>query len=241
MDRLTNARQIRAAMTSDVEMMAPAATGQGQLRSDAPSLASREDAPPSFPASEATASSLDRQADPPMSPSSWTATAAGRPRRGLPRLEGHRRGVEAVRRTVRIGDRARRPLPDALQLLDRELAPAAGRGRRPDGPAASCFVAPRPRRAARATACASGSSATATVWRRTSPACSSEAEERTRRQYRADPGRRLQLRRSRGDRCAPCAQLAEAVAAGRIAPEADRHRDDGRAPSTPPASPIPIS
>ncbi len=36
-----------------------------------------------------------------MSRSSWTATAAGRPQRGLPRFEGHRRGVEAVRRTVR--------------------------------------------------------------------------------------------------------------------------------------------
>ena len=36
-----------------------------------------------------------------MSPSSWTATAAGRKARGLPRFEGHRRGVEAVRRAVR--------------------------------------------------------------------------------------------------------------------------------------------
>src|ERR671912_2191222 len=34
-----------------------------------------------------------------MSPSSWTATAAGR--RGLPRVEGHRRGIEAIRRAVR--------------------------------------------------------------------------------------------------------------------------------------------
>ena len=36
-----------------------------------------------------------------MSQSSWTATAAGRRRAGCARFEGHRRGVEAVRRVVR--------------------------------------------------------------------------------------------------------------------------------------------
>ena len=36
-----------------------------------------------------------------MSPSSWMATAAGQPSAGLPRAEGHRQGVESVRRTVR--------------------------------------------------------------------------------------------------------------------------------------------
>ena len=35
------------------------------------------------------------------SPSSWTATAAGPASAGLPRAEGHRQGVEAVRRTVK--------------------------------------------------------------------------------------------------------------------------------------------
>ena len=35
------------------------------------------------------------------SASSWTATAVGLKARGLPRFEGHRRGVEAVRRAVR--------------------------------------------------------------------------------------------------------------------------------------------
>ncbi len=34
------------------------------------------------------------------SPSSWTATAAGRRRQGLPRIEGHRRGAESVRRVT---------------------------------------------------------------------------------------------------------------------------------------------
>ena len=36
-----------------------------------------------------------------MSPSSWTATAAGRRRAACRAIEGHRRGVEAVRRAVR--------------------------------------------------------------------------------------------------------------------------------------------
>ena len=35
-----------------------------------------------------------------MSPSSWMATAAGLPRRGLPRIAGHRAGVAALRRVV---------------------------------------------------------------------------------------------------------------------------------------------
>ena len=37
----------------------------------------------------------------PTSPSSWTATDAGRRLAGLPRFEGHRRGLDAVRRAVR--------------------------------------------------------------------------------------------------------------------------------------------
>ena len=43
----------------------------------------------------------DRTTVPCMWRSSWTATGAGPPRAGLPRAEGHRRGVEALRRVVR--------------------------------------------------------------------------------------------------------------------------------------------
>ena len=43
-------------------------------------------------------------------------------KRLLPRVAGHRRGVEAVRATVKRGDRARRRVPHALRLLERELA-----------------------------------------------------------------------------------------------------------------------
>ena len=71
-----------------------------------------------------------------MSPSSWTATAAGRRSRGMPRASGHRRGAEAVRRTVEACARERHPLADPVRLLVRELAPAGRRGQRADGPAA---------------------------------------------------------------------------------------------------------
>ena len=55
--------------------------------------------------------------------------------RGLPRGEGHRRGVEAVRRTVTRRDRPRHRLSDAVLLLVGELVAAARRGRFPVRPA----------------------------------------------------------------------------------------------------------
>ena len=67
--------------------------------------------------------------------------------------------------------RARHPLSDALQLLVRELAPAGAGGRRPDGPAQALRAA-RPRRPARRTTSASGSSASATGSPPTSAPCS---------------------------------------------------------------------
>ena len=63
--------------------------------------------------------------------SSWMATAGGRRARGLERLAGHRAGTENIRRIiegcVELGDRD----PDALRLLDGELAPPEPRGERP--------------------------------------------------------------------------------------------------------------
>ena len=56
--------------------------------------------------------------------------------RRLPRIAGHREGARAVRRTIEAAIRPRRGLADALRLLQRELAPAGGRGARPDRPAA---------------------------------------------------------------------------------------------------------
>ena len=49
--------------------------------------------------------------------------------RGLPRVAGHRRGAEAVRRTVDGGRRARHLLPDAVRLLVGELEAPGRRGR----------------------------------------------------------------------------------------------------------------
>ena len=52
--------------------------------------------------------------------------------RGLPRAAGHRASVKVVRRVVEECARRKRPLPDAVRVQQRELAPAAGRGRHAD-------------------------------------------------------------------------------------------------------------
>ena len=65
--------------------------------------------------------------------SSWTATAAGRSARGLPRTLGHRAGVEALKRTVEAAPELGIALADGVRLLHRELEPARRRGRRADG------------------------------------------------------------------------------------------------------------
>ena len=101
MDHLTSARQIREAMTSDVEMMVPTATGQDQSLIEPASLASCEDVPPSFPAPEAAALPAGRRAAPAHVAIIMDGNGRWAARRGLPRVEGHRRGVEAVRRAVR--------------------------------------------------------------------------------------------------------------------------------------------
>ena len=79
---------------------------------------------------------------PAMSRSSWTATAAGPSKRGLPRVAGHRAGAEAVRRTLKCAVEARRRSPYALCFFLGELAPVGGGGRRPHGAA---WLLPRAR------------------------------------------------------------------------------------------------
>ena len=53
--------------------------------------------------------------------------------RMLPRVAGHRRGVEAVRAIIRACIERGIELPDAVRVLERELAPPARRGLDPDG------------------------------------------------------------------------------------------------------------
>ena len=132
------------------------------------------------------------------SPSSWMATDAGPPARGLPRVEGHRRGVEALRRTVRaageIGiafltifsfssenwSRPPSEIRDLMGLLRRFIRNDLADLHK--------------------TTCACASSASATVSTAISACLLQEAEELTRDNDRPDAGRRLQLRRAPGDR-----------------------------------------
>ena len=131
-----------------------------------------------------------------MSPSSWTATAAGRRARAAagrgpsPRRRGGPPGRPR-------GGRARHPLPHALQLLVRELAPAGPGGLRlwASSSASSATTSPT----CTPTTSASASSASATGSAR-HPRLLDEAEELTRANTGPDPRRRLQLRRPPGDR-----------------------------------------
>ena len=83
---------------------------------------------------------------PGTSPSSWTATADGPQRRGLPRIMGHRRGIQSVRAGGRGGVPARARSVDALLPLGRELEAAAARADVPDA-AAAAFPGRRAQRA----------------------------------------------------------------------------------------------
>ena len=67
--------------------------------------------------------------------------------RGLPRIAGHRRGAEAVRRTVAGAARTRHPLSDPVRVLVGELEAAVERDPRSDG-AAAPLSARRDRRVA---------------------------------------------------------------------------------------------
>ena len=81
-------------------------------------------------------SGLIRHGSQNTSPSSWTATAAGRKRRHLPRVAGHRAGVTSVRSTVETAARIGIPCADAVRVFGRKLEEASPqRSRFPDGPA----------------------------------------------------------------------------------------------------------
>ena len=54
--------------------------------------------------------------------------------RGMPRIMGHRAGVEAARRVVEAAPDCRRRHPDAVRLFQRQLAAPAGGGGRADAP-----------------------------------------------------------------------------------------------------------
>ena len=114
--------------------------------------------------------------------------------RGLPRFEGHRRGVEALRRAVRAAIELEHRLSDGLFLLGGKLvAPARGGGK----PPRRCCIASSATisRSCTPAMCACASSARAPISRPTSRTLLREAEQVTQAQHRADPGRRLQLRR----------------------------------------------
>ena len=142
--------------------------------------------------------------------------------RGLPRGEGHRRGVEALRRTVRAAGELGIAHPDDLLLQRRELVAAAGRGPRPDGPAAPLHPQ-RSCRAASATACASASSASATISTPDIRRLLEEAEELTRNNDKLTLVVAFNYGAARRSR-APRSALAEEVAAGALQPRRDRRR-----------------
>ena len=99
--------------------------------------------------------------------------------RGLPRSEGHRRGVEALRRTVRAAGEMGIAHPDDLLVQLGELVAPGGRNPRSHGLAAPLHPQ-RPCRASSTTMCGSASSASATASTREIRRLLEEAEELTR-------------------------------------------------------------
>ena len=130
---------------------------------------------------------------PATSPSSWTATAAGRRQRSLPRVEGHRAGVAAVRDTVEAAARLGLRGADPLRLLGRELEAPALRGLDADEPAQGVHAAASSRPWSTTTSASSRSAAGASStprWsrararargdRRAAAACASTSRSTTR-------------------------------------------------------------
>ena len=85
MDRLTSARRIKAAMTSEVEMMAPAGAGQGTSRIEPAVLEARESEHADSPAP-----SIGRLPIPAHVAIIMDGNGRWAASRGLPRVEGHR-------------------------------------------------------------------------------------------------------------------------------------------------------
>ena len=97
--------------------------------------------------------------------SSWTATAAGRAQRGLPELDGHAAGVEAIREVLRHAVRRGVPVLTLYAFSRENWARSRRRGPRPVRPARGGHPRARPTSSA-ARASASGSSAGWTSSRR---------------------------------------------------------------------------
>ena len=71
------------------------------------------------------------------SPSSWMATALVGGGRGLPRVEGHRRGVEALRKTVRAAGEMGIRVLTIFSFSSENWARPASEVRDLDGPVAA--------------------------------------------------------------------------------------------------------
>ena len=135
-----------------------------------------------------------------MSPSSWMATAAGRPSAGCRASEGHRRGVEALRRTVRAAAELGIVADDFLLQLGKLVAAGVG-NQRSDG-AVAPFHPQRPRRTAQEQRARAHHRRAQRARPRHRPAAAGSRRSDP-RQQRADSGGGLQLRRPPGDRAAP--------------------------------------
>ena len=126
----------------------------------------------------------------------------------LPRVAGHRKGVEAVRATVRACAERGVEYLTLFAFSSRELEPAGRGSVGPDGAVRCARSSSEVDEAARRTACASRSSATASRCPTSCAPAWPQAEARDRRQHAAHAHRRLQLRRPLGHRCRPPARLA---------------------------------
>ena len=157
--------------------------------------------------------------------------------RGLPRSEGHRRGVEALRRTVRAAGDLGIGILTIFSFSSENWSRPAVRNPRPDGAAAPLHPQ-RPRRAAQERrACARHRRARRSRSRHPRPAGRGRGPDQGQRQ--AHPRGRLQLRRAAGDR----ARGAAPGARGRGRPPAGERRHRGQArgrSSTRPTCPTPI-
>ena len=160
--------------------------------------------------------------------SSWTATAAGRRKRGLPRVAGHRAGAEAVRKAL-AAPRARRASKcltlyafssENWRRSEEEIS-------RPHGPAALLSRA-RARRRSTQEGVRLALIGDHTAFGAELVARLERAVRAHRRQQPADPGRRAQLRRRAARSPARRGALAAKARGGRARPGDDRRGDARR-------------